>query len=505
VARRRLPVAIATAFLLVIVGGLAASLTFWQQAAYQRDRAAQAEAAATAEARRAYASAQRSQTTYEFLRDTLATVDPARMGREVRVADLLANAANRLNAAFSVDSVELAELEDVLGRAYQALGLYDEAEPHRARALEVRRRVLGDMHPDTLSSLEAVGELHELQRRGEVLPFVKTAFDGRRHVLGPDDPDTLHSMNYLAFLYRRAGNLPQAEELQLEALRRLRQVRGENDRETLSCLANLAWLRESQGRLGDSAALFREALDRACAALGEADPDTMDVRDHCGRILRELGRLEECEATFRHNLELRRSVNGSEHPETLAAASNLAVVLHIRGQLTEAETLQRDAIAVRKRVERPNFPDILFSLVSLTNILIDSARPVEAIDVAQEAVALSAQLDNPDRFHRSNAVRALGAALLATGDATAAEPWLREAWEFWKLAPLSDRRRRLAESDLGACLTQLGNLEEAEPLLVESNRLIQADPGVSELTRERSLERLSRIHASQPTAPAAGS
>ena len=493
VARRRLPVAIGSAFLLVIVGGLAASLVFWRQAAYQRDRAAHAEAVAQEEARRAHASAQRSQTTCDFLRETLATVDPMRIGREVRVADLLADAASRLDAAFPGDSVERADLEDALGRAYQALGLYDEAEPHRARALEVRRRVLGDEHPDTLSALEAVGELHELQRQGEVLPFVQTAFEARRRLLGPDDPDTLHSMNYLAFLYRRAGNSPRAEELQLEALSRLRRVRGENDRETLNCLANLAWLRESQGRLDDSATLFQEALDGECAALGEADPDTMDVRDHYGRILRELGRLEECEATFRHNLYLRRSVHGPEHPETLAAASNLAVALHIRGELAEAEALQRSVIAARKRVERPNFPDILFSLVSLTQILIDSGRPGEAIDVAQEAVTLSANLENPDPRHRANALRALGAALLAAGDAAAAEPWLCEAWDFWRGASVNDRRRTLAESDYGACLTALGRFADAEPLLVETNRAIQADPGVSELTRERSRERLRKM------------
>jgi hypothetical protein len=66
--------------------------------------------------------------------------------------------------------------------------------------------------------------------------------------------------------------------------------------------------------------------------------------------------------------------------------------------------------------------------------------------------------------------------------------------EIWKLTPVNDSRRTLAESDFGGCLTQLGRFAEAEPLVVESNRAIQADPGVSVLTRERSLERLATLY-----------
>ena len=136
---------------------------------------------------------------------------------------------------------------------------------------------------------------------------------------------------------------------------------------------------------------------------------------------------------------------------------------------------------------------MLFSLVSLTYILIDSDRAAEAIGVARQAVALSEKLDNPDPVHRANSAQALGTALLEAGDGAAAEPLLRNAWQTWQAGAVNDRRRMLAESALGACLTVLGHYDEAEPLLLESNQTIKADPGASDINRRRSLERLAGL------------
>ena len=47
-----------------------------------------------------------------------------------------------------------------VGSAYSDLGLFAEAQQQMQRALDLRRRVLGPEHPDTLSSMYALGELY---------------------------------------------------------------------------------------------------------------------------------------------------------------------------------------------------------------------------------------------------------------------------------------------------------------------------------------------------------
>ena len=48
-----------------------------------------------------------------------------------------------------------------LGEIYRSHGRYAAAEPLLTRALEVRRRVLGDEHPDTLTSMSNLALLYE--------------------------------------------------------------------------------------------------------------------------------------------------------------------------------------------------------------------------------------------------------------------------------------------------------------------------------------------------------
>jgi non-specific serine/threonine protein kinase/serine/threonine-protein kinase len=46
-------------------------------------------------------------------------------------------------------------------------GKLDEAEVYYTEALEMQRRVLGDAHPDTLSTINALAELYEVWEKPE--------------------------------------------------------------------------------------------------------------------------------------------------------------------------------------------------------------------------------------------------------------------------------------------------------------------------------------------------
>ncbi|MBN8483060.1 MAG: tetratricopeptide repeat protein, partial [Xanthomonadales bacterium] len=58
----------------------------------------------------------------------------------------------------------------IYGSFLVAQARYDEAEPNLTRALEMRRNLLGDAHPDTLNAIAAIGRLHAgRQQRAEAL------------------------------------------------------------------------------------------------------------------------------------------------------------------------------------------------------------------------------------------------------------------------------------------------------------------------------------------------
>ena len=72
--------------------------------------------------------------------------------------------------------------------------------------LSVKRRVLGEEHPDTLSSMNNLAcALRKAGQYAEAIEMHRTVLSVRRRVLGEEHPNTLGSMNNLAFALDDAG------------------------------------------------------------------------------------------------------------------------------------------------------------------------------------------------------------------------------------------------------------------------------------------------------------
>ncbi|KAH7111892.1 P-loop containing nucleoside triphosphate hydrolase protein [Dactylonectria estremocensis] len=86
-----------------------------------------------------------------------------------------------------------------LATTYHNQGRYDEAEALKDCALDLRREVLGEKHPDTISSMASLATTYNAQGRyDEAEVLHKTALDLRRHILGEDHPYTTQSTMYPA-------------------------------------------------------------------------------------------------------------------------------------------------------------------------------------------------------------------------------------------------------------------------------------------------------------------
>jgi hypothetical protein len=85
------------------------------------------------------------------------------------------------------------------------LGEYTTAESFLRLSLEIREKILGREHPDTLTSVSHLGSVLSSQGKyDEAEAMQRQALEGREKVLGQEHPDTLTSVYHLAFLlYRR--------------------------------------------------------------------------------------------------------------------------------------------------------------------------------------------------------------------------------------------------------------------------------------------------------------
>jgi hypothetical protein len=105
-----------------------------------------------------------------------------------------------------------------LAMAYRAAGRLAEALPLYERTLADREQLLGDTHPDTLSCRNNLASAYyEAGRLAEAIPLYERTLADREQVLGDTHPNTLTSRNNLALAYRAAGRLAEAEDLQKRA------------------------------------------------------------------------------------------------------------------------------------------------------------------------------------------------------------------------------------------------------------------------------------------------
>lgn len=109
-----------------------------------------------------------------------------------------------------------------VGGAYGALGRYGKALEYSQRALEIRCRVLGEEHPATATSWSNVGRAYaDLRQYSKALEYAQRALEIRRHVLGGMHPDTLRSILNCVISLNNLGKGLQAADLLQKALARL--------------------------------------------------------------------------------------------------------------------------------------------------------------------------------------------------------------------------------------------------------------------------------------------
>jgi non-specific serine/threonine protein kinase/serine/threonine-protein kinase len=146
-------------------------------------------------------------------------------------------------------------------------GHYAGAEKLYRKTLDIKRRVLGPEHPDTLRSMGNLAfALRSEHHYAEAEKLDRETLEARRQVLGPGHPDTLFSMNSLAADLGSEGHYAEAEKVEREGLDIRRRVLGLENPDTLRSLEFVALDLSHEGRYGDAENLFQEAIQSATKA-----------------------------------------------------------------------------------------------------------------------------------------------------------------------------------------------------------------------------------------------
>jgi tetratricopeptide (TPR) repeat protein len=384
---------------------------------------------------------------------------------EVRTA--LDRAATQIRGKFDKQPLVEASIRQTIGDTYADLGLFSEAQQQEERALEIRRRILGESQPATLESMDHLAVLYRMEGKyseGERLR--QKLLETRRRVLGELHPDTLDAMNNLALLYRYEGKLGLAEPLYIKAVEGLRRTKGVENRQTIDTMANLAQVYNDQEKFAQAESLFREVLEAAPRILGEEHPDTQIFRNNLAQVYQNEGKFAQAELFQRKAVEVDSRVLGAEHPDTLMDLGNLAKLYRNQGKYAEAEALFNRVLETQRRVVGEDRPATMTTMALLGSVEWYEGKYAEAELLLTRTLQAQRRVLGNEHPSTQNSLVWLGRARLQQHKYVQAETNFRQALSTYeKISPKAWQRYH-CQSLLGASLAGERRYDEAEPLLL---------------------------------------
>ena len=207
-----------------------------------------------------------------------------------------------------------------------------------ARRLAIRRKVLGEEHPDTANSYNNLASNQNAQGKYALAEEgCRKALAIYRKVLGEEHPDTAGSYNNLAGNQNAQGKYAEAEEGYRKALAICRKVLGEEHPDTALSYNSLASNQSDQGKYAQAEECYRKALAICRKVLGEEHPHTATSYNNLAGNQDDQGKHAEAEEGYRKALAIYRKVLGEEHPDTARSYNNLAANQNAQGKYALAE------------------------------------------------------------------------------------------------------------------------------------------------------------------------
>ena len=167
-------------------------------------------------------------------------------------------------------------------------------------------------------------------------PLFEKALDIRRRLPTEDHPETAQSYSKLARCLAEQGKFAQAEPLFKKALEISRRTLTDDHPDTAAGYNGLAYILSDQGKFAEAQPLLEKALEIRRRLFTDDHPDTAKSYAWVAANLNRQGKYAQAQPLFEKALEIRHRILTDDHPETANSYGILAVNLGAQGKYLEA-------------------------------------------------------------------------------------------------------------------------------------------------------------------------
>lgn len=289
---------------------------------------------------------------------------------------------------------------NMVGLAYHSSGRCIEAKELLVKVLETCKRLFGAEHPSTLGSMNNVAfVLDHLCKYTEAEQMYRKVAEVEERVWGKEDPSALMTINNLANVLSRQGRHCEAEQMYRRILEIKERVLSKEHPSTLKTIGSLAVVLRTQEKYVEAEQLLRDVLEVEKRTFGAEHPTTLSSISNLARTLLGQGRCSKAKQMLREVWEIQKRVLGEENPATLATKHGVASALAHQGRYLEAEQIYREVLETYIRTLGEEHPDTMTSMHNLAHALKRQDKYAEALQLAEQCLGSQSRvldIDHPD-------------------------------------------------------------------------------------------------------------
>ncbi len=177
---------------------------------------------------------------------------------------------------------------------------------------------------------------------------------------------------------------------------------------------------KAAGDVEGAVALLREGLQRRIALSGAMHRETGIFHNNLGVALFGIGRMDDARASFEAARRVWQATGMQQTPDALNTLNNWGAVEIASGQPAVAEPLLREAVELRRRYYGPSAATAAL-LSNYGKLLLIGKKPDQALPVLREAAAMGAQFAGHGSLHHVAALSGQSEAELALARTPEAE------------------------------------------------------------------------------------
>ena len=247
------------------------------------------------------------------------------------------------------DLARLGELYRKDGRPAQALDAF-------RQSVEIRTRLLGDEHVDTLAVKSGMARLlRQLDALDEARQLEQDVADTRERLHGPEHADTLAARACLAQTLARQGDYAAALSLQDGVLASYARQLGAEHPLTLGAMDCRATTLLHMGLYGQAQQVLETVVAARTRLFGAEHGDTLRSKLVLAQVLTRQGDLDAARWLLAAVLQAQERTLGLDHPATLATRDRLAGIVAGLDDWAGAESLLDMIAMLQALIEREQY------------------------------------------------------------------------------------------------------------------------------------------------------